>query len=528
MGDGILAYFGYPRAHEEDAEQAVRAGLAIVDAVGRLDLKVDLAVRLGIATGLVVVGDLIGAGAAQEQSVIGETPNLAARLQALAGANEIVIADATRRHIGGLFELRDLGGCELKGFTGATQAWQALGESGVASRFEALRSRATPLIGRDEELDLLLRRWAQAGDGDGRIVLLSAEPGIGKSRLTEALAERIGGKPHIRLRYFCSPHHQDSALYPIIVQLEHAVGFARDDAPPRKAEKLAALIGAGEDQALLADLLSLPSGGDTLAGLTPQQKKDRIFDALLRQMGGLAQQQPLLMVFEDVHWIDPMTLELPDRIIARVEHLPVLLLATFRPEFQPSWVGRTHVTILTLSRLGRRDGTTLVQRLAGNLSGLPDDIVNEIIERTDGVPLFLEEVTKAILETAEAANIDAARGAVARIPGARAAVPATLQASLMARLDRLGRRRARSHRPAPQSAATSPTNWWPPWRPAARRRRTQRSTSWSPPGSSFSAARRRPQNTSTNTRWCRTRPTVRCCAAHARHCTAAPPRPSSG
>ncbi|HTW51428.1 MAG TPA: adenylate/guanylate cyclase domain-containing protein, partial [Stellaceae bacterium] len=258
MGDGILAYFGYPRAHEEDAEQAVRAGLAIVTAVSGLDLAQRIEVRLGIATGLVVVGDLLGAGAAQEQSVVGETPNLAARLQGLATANAIVIADATRRHIGSLFEVRDLGGQELKGFAGATRVWQVLGESGVASRFEALRSRETPLIGRDEELDLLLRRWRQANEGDGRVVLISAEPGIGKSRLSEALAEQLADAEHMRLRYFCSPHHRDSALFPIIGQLQHAAGFARDDTPSHQADKLAALVGRS-DLALFADLLGLPA-----------------------------------------------------------------------------------------------------------------------------------------------------------------------------------------------------------------------------------------------------------------------------
>ncbi len=437
MGDGILAYFGYPQAHEEDAEQAVRAGLAIVEAVGRLDVRQRLEVRLGIATGLVVVGDLIGAGAAQEQSVIGETPNLASRLQGLAGPNEIVIAQATRRQIGNLFSLHDLGPQELKGFAGATLAWQVLGESGVASRFEALRSRETPLIGRDEELDLLLRRWGQARGGEGRVVLISAEPGIGKSRLTEALAERLGDEPYLRLRYFCSPHHQDSALYPIIAQLEHAAGLAREDTPARKAEKMRELI-SPDDLPVFVDLLGLPTVGDAVAALNPQQKKDRTFAALLREMEALGRRQPLLMVFEDVHWIDPTTLELLDRVISRAEHLPILVLATYRPEFQPSWIGQAHVSVLALSRLGRRDGAALVQRLAGNLTGLADDVVNEIIERTDGVPLFLEEVTKAILETAEAATSTAARGAIAAIPGARAAVPATLQASLMARLDRLG------------------------------------------------------------------------------------------
>jgi len=443
MGDGILAYFGYPQAHEEDAEQAARAGLAIVAAVGRLDLPQRLQVRLGIATGLVVVGDLLGDGAAQEQSVVGETPNLAARLQALAAPNAIVIADATRRQIGSLFELRSLDPQSLKGFAAMQQAWQVLGESDVASRFEALRSRATPLVGREEEIELLLRRWAQAKSGEGRVVLISAEPGIGKSRLTEAVEERIGGEPHRRMRYFCSPHHRESALHPIIGHLERGAGFARDDDAATKRRKLAKLLAAGlpakDDLAVFAELLSLPGAApQSSVELTPQRKKERTFEALLRGLDGLAAQQPVLMVFEDLHWIDPTSRELLDRTIARVEHLPVLLIATFRPDFQPPWIGEANVTMLALSRLGRREGAELVRQLAGNARAIPDDIVQEIIERTDGVPLFLEEVTKVVLEAADGPGTAKARGAVAAIPGARLAVPATLQASLMARLDRLG------------------------------------------------------------------------------------------
>jgi class 3 adenylate cyclase/tetratricopeptide (TPR) repeat protein len=442
MGDGVLAYFGYPHAHEEDAEQAVRAGLAIVDAVARLDLPQRLQVRLGIATGLAVVGDLIGAGAAQEQAVVGETPNLAARLQALAGPNGIVIADATHRHVGNLFEVRDLGPQSLKGFSGTPHAFEVLSESGVASRFEALRSRTTSLVGRDEEIELLLRRWNQAKSGEGRIVLISAEPGIGKSRLTEAVEERIAQERHRRLRYFCSPHHQDSAFYPLIGQLERAAGFARGDDTAVRQRKLAEMATASgmtdDDRSTLADLLSLP---DTTAKqspeLTPQRKKEKTFEALIRGLEAVARQQPVLMVFEDVHWIDPTSRELLDRTLARVERLPVLLIATFRPEFQPPWIGQPHVTMMALPRLGRREGAELVRQLAGNTAELPPDLLDEIIERTDGVPLFLEEVTKVILEAADS-GADGGRAAISTIPGHRTSVPATLQASLMARLDRLG------------------------------------------------------------------------------------------
>jgi len=245
MGDGVLIYFGYPQAHEDDAERAVRAGLAVIEAVGRLPARQDLRVRLGIATGIAVVGDLIGEGAAQERGVVGETPNLAARLQAMAQPGTLVIAESTRRQIGGLFEIEDLGPRPLAGFDEPQRAWRVIGDSGVLSRFEALRSEATPLVGREEELELVLRRWQQAKSGEGRVVLISGEPGIGKSRLTAELSERIASEPHTRLRYFCSPHHQDSALYPFITQLERTIGFAREETVEEKRKKFRETIASG-------------------------------------------------------------------------------------------------------------------------------------------------------------------------------------------------------------------------------------------------------------------------------------------
>jgi class 3 adenylate cyclase/predicted ATPase len=441
MGDGVLVYFGYPRAHEDDAERAVRAELGVIDSVGRLDVQsIELRARVGIATGLVVVGDLIGEGSALEQSVVGETPNLAARLQALAEPGVVVIAAGTRRLVGDLFDYRDLGAIEVKGIAAPVPAWQVLRPSAVASRFEALHGSAlSPLIGRDEEIELLLRRWARVKAGDGQVVLVSGEAGLGKSRITAALAERLHGEPHIRLRYFCSPYYQDSALFPFIDQLGRSAGFVRDDPPAAKLEKLDALLAraapSDEDAAFLADLLSLPaSERHPLPDLSPQRKKERTLEALIRQLEGLARQQPVVMVFEDAHWIDPTSRDLLDLLVERARSLSMLLIVTFRPEFQPPWTGQPQVMMLALNRLDRSDRTTLVEQIAGG-KALPDEIVAQIVDRTDGVPLFVEELTKSVLDSGllrEETDRYVLDGALPPF-----AIPTTLHASLMARLDRL-------------------------------------------------------------------------------------------
>src|SRR5215813_204745 len=440
MGDGVLIYFGYPHAHEDDAERAVRTGLALIEAIGKLDIQELLRVRIGVATGLVVVGDLVGAGEAQERGVVGETPNLAARLQGIAEPNTVVIAEGTRRLLGNLFELQDLRPKDLKGIPAPTRGWVALRASSVESRFEALHATGlTALVGREEELELLLRRWARAKTGEGQVVLIAGEAGIGKSRLAAALLERVAGEPHTRLRYFCSPQHIDSALYPIIGRMERAAGLAHDDTLQARLDKLDTLLAQTStsigDASLFAEMLSLPNDGRYPAlELTSQQHRQRTFEALVSQLEALTRQSPVLMIFEDAHWTDPTSLEAFGRVVARIQTLRALMIVTFRPEFDPPWIGRPHVTAMTINRLTKRQVGAMIDGVVGN-NLLPAGIRQDIIERTDGIPLFVEEMTKAVLE---AESQGALERTIAVVPSPALVVPASLHASLMARLDRLG------------------------------------------------------------------------------------------
>ena len=443
MGDGVLAYFGWPRAHEDEAERAVRSGLAIVERVHGIKgpQGINLSARVGIATGLVVVGDLIGEEPVLEEDVIGATPNLAARLQQLAPPGGVVIAESTRYLLGGVFALVDLGPQAVKGIEGPVRAFQVLGEGTAESRFEARHSaQLGPLIGRRHELALLLDRWEAARNGEGQVVVLAGEPGIGKSRIVLALRERLRGEPRIRLSYGCSPHHVNSVFWPVRAQLERAAGILREDQLALKLEKLAGLLeqaGRPVEHALpsIAELLGLQSHGHNGApSLTPHERKRLLFAALLAQIEGLARRQPLLMLLEDGQWLDPSSREFFDAIVDRIQRLPVLLVVTFRPVRAPPWTKLPYVTLLTLNRLARAQAAELIAQVAGGLR-LPQSVIDTILARAEGVPLFIEELTKAVIEPGSVKPASNGAEPVELRPAS--AVPATLQDSLLARLDRL-------------------------------------------------------------------------------------------
>src|SRR5262245_10011914 len=439
MGDGVLAYFGYPRAQEDDAEQAVRAALALVDEVASINTEPRLKVRVGIATGTVIVSELLISDTSTEQAVVGETPNLAARLQSVAEPGTVLICPNTHRLTAGHFNYRDLGPSSLKGWTEPMSVWQVLGTSGLG-RFEAMhKTKLPPLFGREEELEVLLRRWGHAAQGEGRVVMLTGEPGIGKSHIAFAFGERLHKQRHITLSYFCSAHHTHSALFPFIGQLERAAGFQRGDTPKKKLSKLDHLVAKStrdpEHITDLAYLLALQAGDPgQIEALSPQKRKERTFSAILAQLDALAASQPVFIVFEDVHWIDPTSLELLAAIVEHAPKLRLLLVITARLDFAPPWPSYPHVTTIPLTRLDRRSGEALVERVAGGKT-LPTELVDEILARTDAVPLFIEELTKTVLESGLLQERDGCF--VLQRPLPQLAIPTTLHASLMARLDRL-------------------------------------------------------------------------------------------
>ena len=443
MGDGLLVYFGYPQAHEDDAERAVRTGLAIIDAVGGLATPdgAGLQVRVGIATGLVVAGDIVGEGASEERVVLGDTPNLAARLQSVAAPNAVMIADDTQQLVEGLFVVDNLGALSLKGISEPVSAYRVHRQSEAPSRFEAVAERGLiRLLGRESEIGLLLDRWTHAKEGEAQTVLLSGEAGVGKSRIVRAFRERIGEEPHKRVLFYCSPYHQNSALYPAIQQFERALRFAREDGSAQKFTKLEAVMNSlqlpvAETVPALASLLSVPAEGRyAVLELTPEQLKAKTLDALVAVIATMAAQQPVLMVVEDAHWIDPSTVELVSLVIDRLRGARVFLVITFRPEFELPWSGHAQVTALALNRLGRKDCTAMVGEVCAGRQ-LPDEVLDQIVARTDGVPLYVEELTKTILESGLLREVDGTYVVSGPLPSF--AIPASLQDSLMARLDRL-------------------------------------------------------------------------------------------
>ncbi|RWM81225.1 MAG: alpha/beta fold hydrolase [Mesorhizobium sp.] len=443
LGDGILAYFGWPRAHEEEADRSVRAGLAIAEATTRLIVPGGpLSVRVGIATGLVVVGDLIGEGAAREEAVVGETPNLAARLQQTAEPGTIVVADATRRLLGASFEMEELPAARLRGFAEPTRVWKVINERPIAERFERRRALGlTKLVGRRRETAVLLDRWELAKGGKGQVVLLSGEPGIGKSRITDELRQRLSDHAFTSLRFQCSAENIGSALHPIISRIESACGINRNDTPTAKLAKLEMLLeeefgDATSVTPLVAALLGIPFNENyPPLGLTPRQQKAKTLETLATEIQCLAARQPVLFSFEDIHWADPTSLEFLDIVVNRIERLPVMAILTFRPEFEPVWPSVAHVTQLSLSRLGRRYATALAKHVAAGAE-LPARALERILARTDGIPLFVEELTKAEIEASSATPRQ--KPYLDRATSRDDAIPSILHDFLMARLDRLG------------------------------------------------------------------------------------------
>ncbi|MBV9656387.1 MAG: AAA family ATPase [Acetobacteraceae bacterium] len=442
MGDGLLAYFGYPLAYEDSAERGVRAGIELIGQISSLRSTdgEQLHVRVGIATGL-VVGETIGENAAREDAVVGETPNVAARLQALAAPDTVYIAGSTQRLLGKNFICEDRGAQDLKGLPGQVHVWQVLGERATGTRFEAQQSgHLTAFVGRERELAQLRELWTTVTAGSGRVALISGEAGIGKSRICQRFVESIADRPHFLIQFQCSPQHVDTPFYPAIRHLEYSASLAVDDRPEVKLDKLAALLTVGGPEKpaylpLYAALLSIPSGGRFPAlELTPEELKDRTIETIIWQISDLSRVRPVIFIVEDAHWIDPSTLEFIRRLILKVPAVPVMMLMTFRPEFQPTWLDRSFVSVLRCNRLGRQETDTIVASIAGNKS-LPQEILDQIGQKTDGVPMFIEEITKAVLESGVLG--EQSDRYVPNRPMQTLSIPSTLQDSLMARLDRL-------------------------------------------------------------------------------------------
>ena len=437
--DRVIAYFGYPEAHEDDAERAVRAGLALTEAVAKLEIRLgpSLHVRIGIASGLVVASGSAREEAGHEPVAIGEAPDLAVQLQSIAPADAVVIAATTRHLVRGLFEYREVRRVSLEGMAEPAAAWQVVSASAAASRFEALRAgHLFPLIGRDEEIELLLRRWQQVQAGEGRLVLISGEPGIGKSRLVRAFRDRLVNDAV--LSFYCSSIYQGSSLFPVITQIERIAGFSRYDTLEERLAKFEALVDRSigdEAIALIAALLSVPTSDRyPPPDLSPQRRRAKTLEAVLAHLAAVASKHSVLAVFEDAHWMDPTTLELLDTIVDRVRTLPVLLLVTHRPEFAPPWASHVHATTLVLNRLGNREVTAIADYVTGKR--LPREFQDRIVELSDGVPLFVEELVKTVLESGLLLELD--NEYLPHGPVPPLAIPTTLQGLLTARLDRLG------------------------------------------------------------------------------------------